>query len=61
MKKELKFQNVNTNRFIINEEYVENLDNSDGSEPYTEETEEAKNFLKVPKSCHGGKKRQKWF
>ena len=59
LKKELKVQNDNANRFIINEEYVQSLDNSDGSEPYNEETEQAKNFEKVPKSCQGGKKCQK--
>ena len=55
MKKELKVQNDNTNQFIINEEYVQSLDNSDGSKPYNEETELAKNFEKVPKICQGDK------
>lgn len=59
MKKELKVQNGNVNRFLINEEFVESLDHSDGSEPYNEETEQAKIFEKVPKSCQGGKKCQK--
>ena len=59
MKKELKVRNDNANRFIINEEYVHSLDNSDGSKPYNEENEQAKNFEKVPKSCQGNKKCQK--
>ena len=59
LKKELKVQNDNANRFIINQEYVQSLDNSDGFKPYNEETEKAKNFEKVPKSCQGGKKCQK--
>ena len=57
----MKVQNDNTNRFIINEEYVQSLDNSDGSKPYNEETELAKNFEKVPKSCQGDKKCQKSY
>ena len=59
MKKELKVQNDNANRFIINQEYVQSLDNSDGSKPYNEENEQAKIFEKVPKNCQGGKKCQK--
>ena len=59
LKKELKVQNDNTNRFIINEEYVQSLDNSDGSKPYNEGNEQAKNFEKVPKICQGDKKCQK--
>ena len=61
LKTELKVQNDNANRFIINEEFVESLDNSDGSEPYNKETEQAKIFEKVPKSCQGGKKCQKSY
>ena len=31
-------QNGETNRYLINEEYVESLDESDGSKPYDDKT-----------------------
>ena len=31
-------KNGKTNRYLINEEYVESLDESDGSKPYDEKT-----------------------
>ena len=34
LKKELKVKNGNNNRILINEEYVQSLDQSNGSEPY---------------------------
>ncbi len=34
LKNELKVKNDASNRFIVNTEYVQNLDKSDGSKPY---------------------------
>ena len=34
----LNGQNGETNRYLINEEYVESFDESDGSKPYDEKT-----------------------
>ena len=41
MRKELETKDGATKRMMINEEYVEGLDKSDGSKPYDFDVEEA--------------------